>query len=385
MLPFCRALWIASQNEFLVFVFWSQALSLNGSTSIYGKRYNVKALDAMPWTGSIRLLGIPTLYAIARSDAALICDGIIFGKKLFNPTFNYLITLIFLVPWARLFGCKVICYNCGIGPFPGFWSKIFARWVINGSSLVTMREEDSKALAEEIGVTVPMSLTGDSAFINPVSDEARAKEIAEENSINLNAPILGINVTKYIDSWLNSSERVKDKEQFLQDVIDGMNLLRGKLDPDVQYVVFSTQPMDEEVSHKIAKGINAAVIDNSRYLSHDIQAIMAYCGVMIGMRFHSLVLSSAVEVPVVGLVYAPKVRGYMRLLDCEEFSLELSDVTAEHLAETLYKAWSERAELHAKQKLVVDNLKKGAHRAAQELTELCYPALATSGQSVANA
>ena len=71
----------------------------------YEAKYNAKALNVMPWTLSIRLLGLPTMIAIAKSDTVFICDGIIFGKKILNPAFNYLITLLFLIPWAKLMGC----------------------------------------------------------------------------------------------------------------------------------------------------------------------------------------------------------------------------------------------------------------------------------------
>src|SRR5690606_17590338 len=96
----------------------------------YGEGFDVRALSVMPWTGSIRLLGVPTLTAFAASDVVMICDGIIFGNMLFNPAFNYLITLVLLVPLARLFGCKVVCYSCGIGPFPSAISRRLARWTL---------------------------------------------------------------------------------------------------------------------------------------------------------------------------------------------------------------------------------------------------------------
>ena len=89
----------------------------------YGERYNVKGVDVRPHTISMRLLGIPTFRCLLKSDIALICDGIIFGRKLFSPH-NFLITLIFLVPFAKLAGCKIVCFSCGIGPFPSKLSKI---------------------------------------------------------------------------------------------------------------------------------------------------------------------------------------------------------------------------------------------------------------------
>ena len=121
--------------------------------------------------------------------------------------------------------------------------------------------------------------------------------------------------------------------------------------------------MDEEYSHRFAKLLNATVIDNSRYLSHNIQAVMRKCGLLVGMRFHSLVLASAAGASILGLVYAPKVKGYMRLLDCEEFCLELKEVDKPIFVETLASAWDSREELRERQQVVVSGLRDTAQDA----------------------
>lgn len=335
----------------------------------YGKRYNAKGVSMMPWTGSIRFVGLSTFWCLMKSDVALICDGIIFGKKLWNPFFNWLIALIFVVPFARLVGCKVVCYSCGIGPFPIPISRTFARWVLNGCDLVIMREHDSEKLAREIGVTKPIEVTGDAAFINPVSSDARAEEILRAEGLDLNTPTLGINVTKYMDTWLSDHERLTDPSSFLRLLADGINDARARLSTRFQCVVFSTHPMDEGCATEVAKLLDGKSIFNSKYLSHDIQAVMRRCELFMGMRFHSVILASAVEVPIVGLIYAPKVRGYMRLLGCQEYALELGKLTRESLSESVYKAWNERVDLKARQKKVIDVLKSGAHRATWTVSE----------------
>jgi polysaccharide pyruvyl transferase WcaK-like protein len=335
--------------------------------SHYGTQYNVKGINCMPWTGSLRLFGIPTIAAIARSDAALICDGIIFGKGFWNPAFNFLITLFLLLPFFKMFRCKLICYNCGIGPFPSAVSRHAARIVMNNSDLVTLRDEDSQQLAQEIGVTQPLLVTGDSAFTNPVSSDERAEEILADNGIPLDAPLLGINVTVYIDSWLKPEERVAGADGLLQQIAEAA--VRLKEAAGAYPVIFSTQPMDEATSRKLGSLINAPIIDNTRYLSHDIQAVMRRCELLAGMRFHSLVLASAVGVPVVGMIYAPKVRGYLRLLRCAEYGLELKDIASGVLLTKLPKAWSERAEMKTRQQEIVRGLTHGAESAAQLLRQ----------------
>ena len=340
--------------------------------SHYGKKYNVKGVDVSPKTISMRLLGLPTFACLAKSDVALICDGIIFGRHLFSPH-NFLITLIFLVPFARLFGCKVVCFSCGIGPFPSKLSKIFARWVIQLSDLVIMREHDSANLAKKLGVTKPIQVTGDAAFVNPVSDRSAAEKLAQENELDLNKPLLGLNITPYIDSWLEKDERLAAKDKFLHEYAAGVRKVLDQIEAEEgtrpQCPVFCCSPMDEEYSQQFAKEVGGVVIDNTRYLSHDMQALMRCCGLMVGMRFHSCVLASASGAPIVGLVYAPKVRGYMRLLECEEYSVELRDVEQTAFAEVLYKGWKNQKAIQDQQQKVVDELKAGAYNATVQLKE----------------
>ncbi len=338
----------------------------------YGGRYNVKAIDVMPWTGSIRLLGLPTLWCLAKSDCALICDGIIFGKKLFNPAFNYLITLVFLVPLAKLLGCKMVCYSTGIGPFPSWISKLLAKWTINGCDLVMMRERDSEALCKEIGVTQPIELTGDAAFINPVSSEDTAVEITRSIGLDPGKPMLAINATSYLDTWLTPEQRLKDPHSFLKVVAEGIKKAQESVKERFQPLVVCTHPMDEATCQELAKLVDGAILTNTTYLSHDIQAVIRRCGLLVGMRFHSIVLASSVETPVVGLIYAPKVRGYLRLLKCEDYGLELAQVTPETLSETLVKAWDNRAALQEQQRPTIRDLKAGAEHAADLLVHRYY-------------
>lgn len=339
----------------------------------YEKKYNVKAVNIMPWTLSLRFLGLPTFRCIAKSDAALICDGIIFGKKLWNPAFNWLITLIFVVPWARLMGCKMVCYSTGIGPFPCKWSRRFARWVVQGCDIVIMRENDSKKLCEDLGVTRQIHVTGDAAFLNQVSSPERGSEILKTEGVNTSKPLLGININSYFDAWLAKDEKFGSTEKFITTMADSIRAANKKLGDVFEPLIFSTHPMDEAVAYDLARNLGAKVINNTTYLSHDMQAAMKRCELFLGMRFHSVVLASAVEVPVIGLIYMMKVRGFMRDLGCEEYGVELSTITVESLSDTIARGWNEREALKARQKKVIDGLKAGARRAATVLRETTVP------------
>ncbi|MGI6680026.1 MAG: polysaccharide pyruvyl transferase family protein [Bdellovibrionota bacterium] len=355
-------------------LFYAPAVYHNWMKKHYEPKYNLKAIDVMPWTGSIRLLGIPTIRCFLKSDVALICDGIIFGKKLFNPAFNYLITLFFLAPIAKLCKCKLVCFNCGIGPFPSKISELMARYVIDSSDLIMFRENDSKQLAREIGVKKDILITADSAFINPVSSDSVAIEILKNDfGISKDTPLVGVNVTSYMDSWLKKDEKVEDKNEFLlmiaNAVKDTCETLKKKYNENIKPVIFSTQPMDEEVCNFVAENCDGIVINNSIYLSHDIQAIMRRCKILVGMRFHALILASAVRTPIIALVYAPKVRGYMRQLETTDLSLELAKITKDSLTKTLIYAYENASEIQKTQQEKIDILRIEAEKATDILKE----------------
>lgn len=346
----------------------------------YGDLYNVKGINVMPWTGSIRLLGIPTIMALKKSDIAMICDGIIFGHKLFS-IHNFLITLIFLAPLAKLFNCKLVCFCGGIGPFPTKLSERFAKYVLDKCDYISLRDEHSNDFAKKINVDNQIEIRGDTAYVNPVSPEEVGTKVLKENNVDPEATeILGLNITPYIDEWLEKDQRLNNKETFLNTVAEGIKKTVTSLnnstdanDPaskKVTPVIFSCSPMDESFSRELGAKIGAPVIDNSKYLSHDIQSAMRYCKILLGMRFHSVVLASAVNVPVVGMVYAPKVRGAMALLESEEYSLELNQITPEFLSEKLLTAWNNQSELKSKQNKVTSKLRNEVRESVEKVVEL---------------
>jgi hypothetical protein len=63
----------------------------------------------------------------------------------------------------------------------------------------------------------------------------------------------------------------------------------------------------------------------------------------------------------------------MRLLNCEDYSLELGKLTEDSLTNTLKRAWNEREQLKSRQKVVIDELKRGALRAATLIRTKYFP------------
>ena len=74
---------------------------------------------------------------------------------------------------AKKRSCRVLMYGCGIGPINGKSDIEYAAGILNDCvDCITLREEDSRRLLDEIGVTKPeIIISADLAFsLTPAPD-----------------------------------------------------------------------------------------------------------------------------------------------------------------------------------------------------------------------
>ncbi len=330
------------------------------------KRYSkdiARAVPMMPWNLSLRLLGVPTFLSILRSDIILITDGIIFDVRLFNPLFNFLIQLVFIVPFAKMFGKKVVGLLVGIGPLHTRAGRMLTRFVGNLCDDIFVREQDSAALLREVGVDAgKISIYADAAFVNVPVPEERVKQILAENSIAEDERPVGMNVNVYLRNWLVGRGGV-DEDKFAVEIADGVDRIISGLNCRVVFVLTQIMDIDfaEKVLVKIKNRDKVVVIGNDRYSSEELMGVMAKMRLFAGMRLHSLILASAMNTPCIGLAYAPKVRHYIKLLGMDELKLEMAGLTGEALAAKVLDIAKRDAEIRPRFTRRIDELKKLAN------------------------
>ncbi len=326
----------------------------------------VRPVSVLPWTLSLRILGLSTLRSILRSDAVLITDAIIFDFRLFNPVFNYLILLAALIPFARLCGKKIICFCVGIGPLDRPLGRRITRMICNLSDEVMVREESSRELLESIGVPANRlrEVWADVAFINPPAPLERGREILAAHGVAPGEQLLGVNVNAYLDKWLGS-ESTLDREGFIAAFARALDAVIERCGARVVLVI--TQVMDlgiaEEIRARMAHRDRVPVVSNRNHSNQEIMAVLAQTSLFAGMRLHSLILAAAMEVPVVPLAYAPKVRHFARMLGLEEASFEFAGFSGERLAAALTRAWEGRERTRERMVPQVDAAKARARGA----------------------
>ena len=326
----------------------------------------VRPVSILPWTLSLRILGPSTMLSILRSDAVLITDAIIFDYRLLNPVFNYLILLAGVIPFAKLCGKKVLCFCVGIGPLDRPLGRRITRMICNLSDAIMVREESSRELLQKIGV-LPERLReiwADVAFINPPAPPERGREILAAHGVGPEERLLGVNVNAYLDRWLGS-ESTLDREGFIAAFARALDATIDRCGARVVMVI--TQVMDlgiaEEIRARMAHRDRVPVISNRDLSNQEIMSVLAHMSLFAGMRLHSLILAAAMQVPVVPLAYAPKVRHFARMLGLNDTVFEFAGFTGERFTDALATAWERRDATRARMLPEVEAAKSRARAA----------------------
>ena len=91
---------------------------------------------------------------------------------------------------------------------------------------------------------------------------------------------------------------------------------------------------------------------------------------MVGMRYHSNVFSVKGSTPCVSVSYEQKTLGFMKMIGCEKYCIDVVDLSFDKLKDSFY--FLERNYYKYKSYLdsIHDELKKNAYRASEIVFEL---------------
>lgn len=321
-----------------------------------------------PWNGSIKFLGLPVFRSVARCDAVIVFDAVLFDRSLWNPLFNYLSTLRFALPWARRHGRPVIFYDVGVGPVTTTTGRRFLRKALEAGDLFTFRDPDSWALAREVGLPPGRTalLTADAAFDHQPAPPFRVDEILREVDLPPEGPRVGVNVNAYLDSWAPERAGRLDRVTFVRTLAELADRMAERWQATV--VFFVTQHMDVAITRSIVDAMrrrsSARILSNATLAPGDLQGAMGRMELFFGMRLHSLILALSQVTPVVGLVYQSKVASLFSQIDRPAHAIPFRDFDVDTVWAVLDRAWSRRADERRELAPTVAGLRERAAEAA---------------------
>jgi polysaccharide pyruvyl transferase WcaK-like protein len=333
----------------------------------------VVPIGMMPWDLSIKMLGLPTLRSMLRTDLTLVFDAILFDRALYNPLFNYLSTLRLLLPAARRAGKKLGFFNVSAGPVATQAGRAMLRDVANLMDFLTVRDENSKNLLREIGVTEkPIIVTADAALTMRSASDERVQQILNELGLSGSSEILGINVSKYIDTWAGTSRESMGKAAFVETYSRALNTVVRKLGVPVLFV--STQhhdePLTKELMQRLDVPVKKALLSNVTYSPYDIRGVLSKISLLFGMRLHATILASAGLTPVLALPHQPKVTHYFKTLGIEDRALTFDNFSEANLVQHLLQGWETRAAIRTQLEIAIPQSREKALEAAKIVASL---------------
>jgi polysaccharide pyruvyl transferase WcaK-like protein len=272
----------------------------------------------------ISLLSLNTFMELFKSDVFLITQSNLFSQKLFNPFYNRVITYFLFVVVNKLFFRKPIgLFFGGIGPLYTPLSESLVKRIVNHLDFLIFRERQSLKYLEKWGIDTNIHLASDIALFCGKKDTNLTDNIYQK--IN-NKTAIGININKYFSGFsetsISKAEFFKQLGLFLQDRKDAFIIFMPSDTEDIEVTkdfIVSTN-LDEDAWVLVEK------CDPEEYIQ-----ILSRCDFFIGTRMHSMIMSAVANTPFLGVNYNPKVRDFMKQLDCEEYCLELAEVEAERL------------------------------------------------------
>jgi len=216
-------------------------------------------------------------------------------------------------------GRRLFCFGIGVKPIRSGVGIALTRALVNRADLVSTRDYLSRDELVRIGVERQVVVTGDSAlFLSPAGRSVGSRKLSE-CGVEASGGVVAI-----CPRVLSPDHRLHYHEPVSREAIDGIRralaAVADALMEDGFEVVFlpmhRVAPDDDlEEIRKIIDlmhGRTAVVVDVGM-TPGEAMAVLGCVDLVLGLRLHSLILAAAQGVPVVGVDYDRKIRGFMEL------------------------------------------------------------------------
>ncbi|MEE0866799.1 MAG: polysaccharide pyruvyl transferase CsaB [Clostridia bacterium] len=212
-----------------------------------------------------------------------------------------------IIMLAKLAGARVMVYANGMGPIKDKNVKIVNR-ILNKADIITLRENNSLEEIERCRITSPLvKVTADPAF-NLESDDTKIGELFEKFKIPEEKKLMAVSLR----SWQEMPKTFASHMAKVLKWTEGSGF----------YPIFIPMQMqrDLELSKEVASlyGGECSIIDEELPVVQ-LLALIGKCRIACGMRLHMLIFASVKNVPMAGIAYDPKIKGFMEYMNQKNY------------------------------------------------------------------
>ena len=241
------------------------------------------------------------IYSLKRTRLFLAGGGSLIQDNTSTRSIWYYLTVLRL---AKRLGTRTMLFANGIGPIKKSFNRRFAGKVLNELQVISLRDSQSFNEIKALGINKPdIYVASDPAVLLETSDEIGVDELIKAENIPAEKPLIGFSIRK----WANL--------KYIDKIAEIADYCAEKYDSHPVFIPMQ-YPMDFDISQTIASRMKHPSSIVKRVYSPDIiLGLTARLNLMVGMRLHSIIYAATQCIPLIGLVYEPKVAAFLKEID----------------------------------------------------------------------
>ncbi len=194
--------------------------------------------------------------------------------------------------------------------------------VFNTSDFVSVRNNKSKEILQEIGVKNDIIVVNDPGFYLKPINKLKAKKYLSEEGININKVLVGLSLRSLGDK-LNLN--------LIKNISQTTNCLLKQKNIEIVCFIFSKHrynPIENDITITEELKMNVKNKKNFKIISHDyapdeVKGMVGCMNYFIGMRLHSIIFASSMKVPFVCIPYNIKHKFILKQFNQENKLIKL--------------------------------------------------------------
>ncbi|MBE6927521.1 MAG: polysaccharide pyruvyl transferase CsaB [Ruminococcaceae bacterium] len=242
-----------------------------------------------------------------------------------------LLYYLYSIRQAARKGCRVMLYGCGVGPIDKEKNRKRASKTLNRyAEVISVRDRYSEEFLKELRVSKPrICLTADPALLIDPPETDELSNYLRRCGIERDKRYLMLAVRP----WEGFEKKVEAIAQAVDTACEKNNLIP---------VLYCMEPnRDDAAAKMVAKHLRSAhLLLHTGTNGEEILALVRRMSFVVSMRLHTLIFAAGQSVPMVGIVYDPKVSGFLDYLGKKHY-VPLEDVTQEKLLSLIEAAMND--------------------------------------------
>lgn len=268
---------------------------------------------------------------------------------------------------GKLFRKPVVKYTADLGPFEQKWNKLFAKlYLQNAVDLILARSEATRQRLKELGVTTPVKVCPDTAFLL----EAHITPFAEQ-LMRQKHPIVGFSAS------YRAAEQSGDPNRYYEIMAGLINHILDSIEAIVVLIPNDLSNNIKRDDRYTAKKIKQQVLRKDRvimlsneYTAQELKGILGVCDVVVAARYHSIIASVSQGIPVLAIGWHDKYLEILRLVGQERFICMLDSLKLNEVREMFDELWQSRKEVKCRIEARLPDIHRAILEGGKEVSKL---------------